>query len=268
MKFQQVNVSDIKFGEHAQRIDEQDPDTIELSVSIKRVGILSPLLLVESGGDLILVAGHRRLAAAKMAGCELVPCLVRKRGECVEKELSFAENFFRKNLSPVELACAIKDSIENVGMKALEIAQGFHKTEHWVHRMVAIAGWPDDVLQALHSGGISTSAAANLVQVTEPTYRKFLVEQAVENGATARATAAWLQAFQAMAPQEEAVQAQPVAPGAVQQPLIPQAPCLCCAQLFKVNEMSHVPVCGACIQLLRVVGTTGGVPQDRPMQPA
>ncbi len=257
MEIRQVEIKDIKVGEHAQRIDENDPETVELAASIKRIGVISPLLVAESGGDLILVAGHRRYAAAMMAGLAVVPCIVRKRDQCSESEISFAENFFRKNLSPVELACALKDCLEKTEMDVAEIAQGFHRTEHWVHQMVAIADWPDDVLRAVHSGAISVSAAANLVQITDNQYREFLVAQAESNGATARATAAWLQAYLTMAPAEEAVQATPVAPGAVQPPMVPQAPCLCCSQLFKVNEMSHVPVCGACIQLLRVVGAQG-----------
>ena len=250
----QVPIDKISVGEFAQRIDHEDPETIELAESIKRIGIINPLVVAERNGALVLVAGHRRLAAAQLAGEKVVPCFVKKADKKVEQEICFAENFFKKPLSPVELACSLKDCLENKTMTVAELAAGFHKSEHWVHAMMAIADWPEDVQQAVHYKQISVSAAANLACVTEPEYRMFLVRNAVDGGATARTTAAWLQAWRAVIPQEEAIKASPVAQGAVQAPLTPQAPCLCCSSQFKVNEMSHVPLCGSCIQVLRSVG--------------
>jgi len=260
----QCPIDKIKVGEHAQRIDVEDPDTVELSESIKRLGIINPLVVVRDGDRLLLVAGHRRLVAARMASLEVVPCFIRPSEKNVDAEISFAENFFRKDLSPVELAGALKDCILRETMTVKELAAGFHRSEHWVNSMVAIADWPSDVLGAIHEGGISVSAASNLAMVTDESYRLFLLRNALDSGATARTTAAWLQAWQAMQPPEAAIQAAPVAAGPAQVPLIPQAPCLCCSQLFEVNMMSHVPVCGACIQLLRIAGASGGAQIEQP----
>ena len=242
----QVPIENIEVGEHAQRIDPEDPDTVELSESIKRVGIINPLVVVRTTDGLLLIAGHRRLVAARLAGLSVIPCFVRTSEQNVDAEISFAENFFRKDLSPVELAGALKDCLLREVMTVKELAAGFHRSEHWE--------------------GISVAAASNLVLVTDEEYRFFLLRNAVEQGATARTTAAWLQAWQAMQPPEEAIKAEPVQAGHVQQPLVPQAPCLCCSQLFEVNMMSHVPVCGACIQLLRIAGASGGVPAELPSQ--
>jgi len=241
-------------GEYAQRIDPEDPENIELAKSMERVGVINPLVVVDNSGVLLLIAGHRRLAAARVAGLSHVPCFIRAPDKNMEAEISFAENFYRKDLSPVELGCALKDCVERKTQTVAELAEFFHRSEHWVHSMVAISDWPDDVQQAMHYSKLSISAASNLALVTEDTYRNFLVTNAVESGATARTTAAWLQAWRAMLPPEVAVTADAMPPGATQEPLIPQAPCLCCSALFKVNEMSHVPICGPCIQILRTVG--------------
>ena len=249
-----IPVDSIKVGEYAQRIDLEDPETLELAESLKRIGMLNPLIVVRSAEGYLLIAGHRRLCAAKLASLDTVPCTIREEDLGDASEICFAENFFRKDLSPIELACALKDCLTNKIKTVEQLAAGFHKSEHWVQSMVAIAEWPGDVQQAIHNEHISVAAGSNLACVTEPEYRAFLVQNAVDGGATARTTAAWLQAWRALLPAEEAVQAPPVPQGAPQAPLVPQAPCLCCAQLFGVNEMSHVPVCGACIQLLRVAG--------------
>lgn len=260
----QVKVNQIEVGQHAQRIDPEDPDIAELAESIRRVGIINPLVVVRDGDSLRLVAGHRRLVAARLAGLDVVPCFLRTTEANVDAEISFAENFFRKDLSPVELAGALKDCLSREIMTVKELAAGFHKSEHWVNSMVAIADWPADVLGAIHEKGISVAAASNLAMVTDEQYRFFLLRNAVEQGATARTTAAWLQAFLCMQPPEQAIQAEPVPPGAPQLPLVPQAPCLSCGQLFEVNMMSHVPMCGGCIQIIRIAGLSVGAQTELP----
>jgi len=243
----QIPISQIKVGEHAQRIDAEDPETVELAASIKRLGVINPLVVCRDGDELRLVAGHRRIVAATLAGLQVVPCYIRTSEKDVDAEISFAENFFRKDLSPVELACALKGCLQKETMTIQQLAAGFHRSEHWVNSMIAVADWPGDVLEAIHNEKISVSAGSNLACVTEPEYRAFLVRNAVESGATARTTAAWLQAWQAYRPPEQAITAEPLPAGMPQVPLVPQAPCLCCSQLFEVNKMSHVPVCGACV---------------------
>jgi len=257
-EIQEIPIGKIKAGDHELRLDMEDEGLEDLARSISRLGVLVPLHVKPVDDSYTVICGHRRLRAAGKVGVEKLPCFILDTEEDKTRETSFAENFFRRDLSPVELACALKDVIDNERMKVAELAAGFHRSEHWVHSMIAIAGWPEDVLEAIHVKAISVSAASNLVLVTDETYRNFLLRNAAEQGATARTTAAWLQAFQAMQPPEEAVTAEPVPAGAAQVPLVPQAPCYCCAQMFKVNEMSHVPACGACVQIIRQVGLTQG----------
>jgi len=254
----EIPIGKIKAGEHEQRAKELDVDLDGLVSSISRLGLVYPLVVAPKGDGFLLVEGHRRLAACKRLGLSKVRCLVTDTGKEDEAEIAFAGNFFRKDLSPVELACALKDCNEKGTMTIGELAAGFHKSKHWVQQMIAIAAWPPDVQEAIHEKVLSVSAAANLAVVTDDTYRVFLLRNAVEQGATARTTASWLQAWRAMQPQEEAITAEPVQGQTIQIPAVPQAPCLCCGQIFKVNEMSHVPVCGACVQIIRQIGRSGG----------
>lgn len=256
-KIVEIPVGKIEAGEHEQRLDIEDEELDGLVSSISRVGLVYPCIVVSRGDKFILLEGHRRLAACKRLGKQTIGCLVRDSKETAAAEVAFAGNFFRKDLSPVELACAIKDAYVKATLTVKELAAGFHRSEHWVQRMMAVADWPVDILEAVHNESISVSAAANLAVVTDDTYRRFLVSNAVESGATARTTASWLQAWRAMQPASEAITSEPVKGDSRGQPVIPQAPCLCCAQIFPANEMSHVPVCGGCIQIIRRVGSTG-----------
>lgn len=253
----EIPIEKIKVGEHDQRMEIEDESFEGLVASIGRLDLIYPLVVCGSDDGYILVEGHRRLAACKRLDKQTVCCVVEPAGRERASEIAFAGNFFRKDLSPVELACALKDCIENKTMTVKELAVGFHRSEHWVNSTVAIYGWPKDILEAIHGNQISVSAASNLACVTDDSYRAFLVRNAVEQGATARTTAAWLQAWRAMQPAEEAIEAEPVPGTRLAAPAVPQAPCFCCSQVFAVNEMSHVPVCGGCVQAIRQVGTSG-----------
>lgn len=254
-KIQAVQVNLIKVGEHEQRWEKNDPGIAELAESIKRVGVLVPIILTRDGDGFLCVAGHRRLAASKKAELAEIPAIVKEADKAVASEITFAENFHRKNLSPIELACGLKDCLDNKTMTVEQLAAGFHKSVNWVESMVAIADWPSDVQEALHMELLSVAAASNIAVVTDDVYRDFLLRNAAESGATARTTAAWLQAWRAMAPKEEAIEAEPVPGQHGIQPLTPQAPCFCCSQMLGMNLMSHVPVCGDCVKIIRAIGT-------------
>lgn len=249
-----VKTGDIETGKHEQRLEKDDEDLAGLAVSIGRVGIIEPLIVRRHGDGFLLVSGHRRLAAAKKAGLASVPCVDWHGVDVQDSEVVFAENFFRRDLSPFEQAGAIADCIKQKTMTIEQLASVFHRTAYWIQSQIAMLDWPSDVLQTVHLKTLSVSAAANLAAVDDDVYRDFLLRQAVESGATARSTSAWLQAFRTMQPSEEAITAEPVPPGSSLPPAIPQAPCLCCSVVHLINEMSHVPICTDCIGVIRSGG--------------
>lgn len=246
-----IPVEKINVGAHALRLREEDEAVEDLAASIHRIGIIVPLVVAPEGDSFRLIAGHRRIAAAKRLGLSEVPCCIREAEGADGVEVSFAENLFRLDLSPVELAGGIKDVLTKNIMDVQALAKAMHRSAHWVNAQVSLLSWPADVLEAVHAGWLSVSAASNLALVTEDTYRDFLLKNACDSGATARTTAAWLQAFQSMQPQEAAILSEPVAGGAASVPMVPQAPCLCCSQVFRTDQLSHVPICAPCIQAIR-----------------
>jgi len=254
MDVENIPLEKIKVGEYAQRVDAEDDGISELAASIRRVGVLVPLVVVATEDGFTLVAGHRRYMAACQAGLQTVPCINRSGSVADNKEVSFAENLFRKDLSSVELAAAMKDCLDQGTLGVDDLAAGLHRSISWVQSHVAILSWPADVLEAIHNGKLSLAAASNLAVVHDDIYRGFLVRQAVESGATARTTAAWLQAWRSMAPPEEAVTREPVPAGERATPAVPQAPCIVCGNVFRTDELSHVPVCVHCIHTIRSIG--------------
>jgi len=250
----EAKISVIVVGPNEMREVDRDEGFQDLVASVRRLGVLQPVVVREGDEGFVLVAGHRRLAAAKEVGLEVIPVTVAVGPEKRDREIAFAENLFRKDMSAVETAAALRDVLESERMSIEELARAVQRSVHWVERMVSMCEWPSEVLLAVHQGAVSVAAGQNLALVTDDSYREFLVRQAVDNGATARTTAAWLQAFRAMLPAEQAVEAPAIAGREPQEPLIPQAPCMCCGQVFRMDALSHVPICVACVQVLRSAG--------------
>ena len=253
-EIENVEVDSIKWGENETRLGI-DPDEIsDLAASIGRIGLINPLTVKKIEDGFVIVAGHRRYQAALKCGMKTVPCRVICLEDAGVKEVVIAENLFRTDLSVVEEACMIHDVIESGTLDAAGVAGAMHRSGHWVQSRLDLLAWPDDVLAGLHDGKLSVAAGSNLALVTDDTYRNFLMRNAVEAGATARTTAAWLQAWRASAPAIEAVEAEPLAVGATAAPSAPQAPCIACGEIKRTDALATVLICPACVAMIRNAG--------------
>ncbi|MBA7479193.1 Stage 0 sporulation protein J [subsurface metagenome] len=246
-EIQSILISKIEVGLHRQRSEGEDEEIQELAASIRRVGILVPLIVVRKDDGFSLVAGHRRIAAAALAGLTEVPAIIRESNEAEATEVSFAENFFRRDLSAVEQAAAIRGCIDNKVMTIEELAKGLHRSEQWVFEQGQMTTWPEEILQAIHLKYISVSAARNLAAISDSQYRNFLLSNAVENGVTARVTAAWLQAWQLSRGPEEALAAQPVDGPVPAAAVVPQSACMFCCNMFRCDALNYMGVCPTCL---------------------
>ncbi len=237
-----IPIVKIEVGPHRQRSEGEDEELQELTASMRRVGVLVPIIVVPKDDRFLLVAGHRRIAAATAAGLAEVPAIVRAGNEAENAEVSFAENFFRRDLSPIEQAAAIRECLDTGIMNIEELAKGFNRTEQWITAQANLTTWAPEVLHAIHNKRISVSAGRNLALVDDPQYRAFLLNNAVENGASARVTAAWLQHYQLSRPPAEVLATTLVdgpQPAAI---VIPQSPCLFCSQVFRTDALNYMPV--------------------------
>ncbi len=246
-QIQSIAINKIEVGQHRQRSEDPDERLQELTASIRRVGVLVPLIVVRHNSGYILLVGHRRIAAATAAGLAEVPAIVRESNEAENAEVSFAENFFRSDLSPVEQAAAIRECIDNGIMTIEELAKGFHRKEQWITEQMNLTTWAPEVLHAIHNKRISVAAGRNLALIDDPQYRAFLLNNAAENGASARITAAWLQGYQLSRPPADVLTATPVdgpQPAAI---IIPEAPCMFCVHVFRTDALNYMPVCPQCL---------------------
>ena len=246
-----VDLVRITVGGHSVRDEEDERSLDGLCDSIRRVGLMQPLLVGFAGEGYDLISGHRRWAACVRAGLTKVPCRVHEGSAADVKECVFAENFHRADISPIEQAAAIKDVLEQGTMTEEQVAVTFRRSVEWVKRQVALLSWPADVLEMMHRGQIKVTAASWLAQISDDVYRKFLIDLAVDGGATARSTENWYRGWVASIPMDELEDASvPPDPKYVGPP-VAESPCLVCSDLFRPDGMVSVLMCTGCLQSMR-----------------
>ncbi len=253
-KSEVVRLERIVDSDFRMRLELESPAMRELVASVRRDGVIVPVILERVGDGFRVVAGHRRCAAAREADLGCVPAQVVDAGTVDSWSIAFAENLFRKDLSPIEEACAVVDCLEDGDRTIEQVGSMIGRSAQWVKERIVIASWPDDLQGAVHRGLISASAGWNLAQISDEAQRQTLIAYAAENGATARTTAAWLQAWRSSAGSvdPECVDASERAPGPP--PLEPYLPCLLCERKMKMIDLRYQPICPECTPMLIELG--------------
>ena len=138
----------------------------DLVLSIKKHGIMQPLIVVkdkEQGYELI--AGERRLRAAKLAGLSMVPVVVREAGEQEKLELALIENIQRQDLSPIEEANSFNRLIEEFSLTQQLVADQLGKSRPLIANTIRLLQLPAKIQQALTEGAISVGKARALLGI-------------------------------------------------------------------------------------------------------
>jgi ParB family chromosome partitioning protein len=149
------------------RTKMDDPELQGLADSIREHGILQPLVVSydAQAGHYVLIAGERRLRAARLAGMETVPVIIRQASDQQRLELALIENVQRADLTPLETAEAYHHLIDEFGLTHEEVAARVGKSRESVtntHRLVRL---PEEIKQGLAQGRISEGHARALLSL-------------------------------------------------------------------------------------------------------
>ena len=160
-----------------------------LADSISKYGVLQPILVREDGfggNSYEIIAGERRWRAAKLAGLSEIPAIVVDGDELKAAQIAIIENVQREDLNPVEEAMAYEALIEKFGLKQDEVAQQVGKSRPAVANMLRLLELPEEALQLLRDGDISTGHARALLALENEDAIVLLAKKAVENNMSVR----------------------------------------------------------------------------------
>ena len=179
-------------------IDEIDPNTAQprrdfdkealeqLADSIREAGVLSPILVVENGMRYRIVAGERRYRAARLAGLETVPCIVRSMTNEQQMEAALIENLQRQDLNPIEEAAAIRSLMQECGYTQEQAARKLGKSRPAIANALRLLNLPKAVTDLVVTGDLSAGHARVLAGLDSEARQLELAHQCVLHGYSVR----------------------------------------------------------------------------------
>jgi ParB family chromosome partitioning protein len=190
-KLKVIPLDRIKDPERPLRSNLTPESVDELVFSIKEVGLIQPLVVVEVGDSYEVIAGHRRLMACELAGLTEAPCIVTVSSGLEKEVLKMHENIAREDINPIDWATQLDYLKSEYKVPNAKLAEMLGFSEAWVSQHLEILKYPAEILQQIKDGKIAFSSARELAQIVDPIKRKVYTNAAVVSGVTPAQAANW-----------------------------------------------------------------------------
>lgn len=161
-----LNINDIEPNREQPRKHFDEDALDELSESIKHYGILQPLLVQKNNNYYEIIAGERRWRAAKKAGINTVPVIIKGYSTQEILEISLIENIQREDLNPIEEAQAFKKLIDDFSLKQDDIAEKVSKSRSAIANSLRLLNLDEKIQQMITDEMISSGHARALLAIT------------------------------------------------------------------------------------------------------
>ncbi len=169
-----------------------DPVALQaLAESLREEGVLQPVLVRPvAGGTYELVAGERRWRAARLAGLETIPALVRDRDDAQTLEAALVENMAREDLNPMEEARAVAALVEELELTREQVGRRVGRSRVAVSNLLRLLDLPDEAIALLEEGALSEGHGRALLLAPDHADRRRLARDAATEGWSVRVTEA------------------------------------------------------------------------------
>ncbi|MGF1471688.1 MAG: ParB/RepB/Spo0J family partition protein [Rubrobacteraceae bacterium] len=177
LKFEEIPVSALRPNAKQPRRAFPEAGIRELAASIREVGILQPLVVRSTDSGFELIAGERRLRAAKEAGLDRVPVLIRQAEDNESMELALVENLQREDLNPLETAAAYQALMEGFGLTKEQLANRLGKSRATVANTLRLAQLPEAIRNMVLEGSLTEGHARALLGLQDEEQMLLLAER-------------------------------------------------------------------------------------------
>ncbi|HET9078667.1 MAG TPA: ParB/RepB/Spo0J family partition protein [Acidimicrobiales bacterium] len=181
-------MSGIEPNQHQPRQAFDEEALAALTASIREVGVLQPVLVRETDeGRYELIAGERRWRAAKRAGLQTVPAIVRTVSDLGRVEHALIENLHRQDLNPLEEAAAYQQLIEDFGLTHEQLSSRVGKSRAAITNTLRLFQLPPTVQKLVSDGQLSAGHARALLGTPDRAFQEALARRAVAEQLSVRA---------------------------------------------------------------------------------
>lgn len=180
-------VSQIEPNQHQPRGHFDEEALVSLTDSIRELGVLQPVLVRPAGQDRYeLIAGERRWRAAKRAGLQTIPAVVRKIDETASLEQALVENLHREDLHPMEEAAAYQQLIEDFKLSHDDVARRVGKSRSSVSNMLRLFQLPPSIQKLVADRQLSAGHARALLGTPDRAFQEALARRTVADQLSVR----------------------------------------------------------------------------------
>ena len=183
----ELPVSEIRANAYQPRGHFDEEALVSLAASIQAVGVLQPVLVRQTGPqEYELIAGERRWRAARRAGLQTIPAIVRATEDVRSLEQALVENLHREDLTPLEEAAAYQQLVEQFGHTQEEVAQRVGKSRSAVANTMRLLHLPPSIQRLLAEGQITAGHARALLGTPDRMFQEQLARAVVSEHLTVR----------------------------------------------------------------------------------
>src|SRR5213594_4141544 len=182
----ELTIADIRPNPYQPRRDVDPAALEELEASIRKAGLLQPVVVRPSDGGFELIAGERRLRACQALGWEKIPAVKREVDDRTVLTLALVENLQRDDLSPVDEARGYERLIAEFNLTQQDVADAVGRDRSTVANALRLLKLPAAVLALLHDGGLSVGHARALLALDDARVATALAKEAVDLGLSVR----------------------------------------------------------------------------------
>jgi len=229
--------------------NDMTPASVEdLVMSIKQVGIIEPLVVKPVNGRYEVIAGHRRLYAARLAKMPEVPCYVRKANMEQTEMLKIHENLYRAEIKPADEAKHFDYLVQKQRMTPEQIAKLISKSPTYVYDRLEILNYPDFLKLAMDNKEISFTVAREFARFDDLKQMSRAIYYAKRGGMTQEMARKWVADFK-RAKENNAIHDAPADNGAAPaQPIEHTAICVYCREGLRLIEAEVVYMHSHCLK--------------------
>lgn len=160
---EEIKIADLRPNPYQPRKHFDDEALAELKESVLQHGILQPLIVRKSLKGYDIVAGERRFRAAKLAGLDTVPAIVRELSEALMREIALLENLQREDLSPLEEAQAYDSLLKHLDLTQEQLAKRLGKSRPHIANHLRLLTLPENIQQLIAEGTLSMGHGRTLL---------------------------------------------------------------------------------------------------------
>jgi ParB family chromosome partitioning protein len=195
-RFMEMDIDQLKPNPLQPRMRQNQESLDELAQSIKETGVLQPVVVVPEAGAYKIIVGERRWRAAKKAGLQKLPVLIRNLSKEQQHEVSLVENLQRDDLNPLEVALAYQKMSQEFGLTQQDIADRVGKDRTSVANTLRLLKLPQEVQDLIADGKLSMGHARALISVEDPKAQKSMARKIVDQQLSVRKVEQWVRKLQ------------------------------------------------------------------------